>query len=97
MLIQKPIFSAKSLREHQKNKVYSFYVLPSANKFQIKKEFEKLFRVQVKKVRTSRQKPVLAPLRWHQKKPGKIYTKLRKKALVELSPGQQLPFFFSNA
>ncbi|CAJ0851486.1 778_t:CDS:2 [Entrophospora sp. SA101] len=73
---------------YQKNKIYAFYVLPSANKFQIKQELEKMFQVKIKKVRTSRHKPVLRQTRYLQKSPTRIYTKLKKKAFVELMPGQ---------
>ena len=96
MLIQKPILTEKSQLVYQKNKVYTFYVLPSANKFQIKNALETMFsdsKIKVKSVRTSRQKPVLQKTRYLQKSPTRIYTKLRKKAFVELMPGQKMPDF----
>ena len=96
MIIQKPILTEKSQLINQKNKVYSFYVLPSANKFQIRMAVEEMFKdanVKVKSIRTSRQKPVLQKTRYLQKSPTRIYTKLRKKAFVELMPGQNLPIF----
>ena len=93
MLIIKPILTEKGQLIYQNNKVYTIYVLPSANKFQIKKAFQEMFQVKVKKVRTSRQKPVLRQTRYLQKSPTRIYTKLRKKAFVELMPGQKLPIF----
>jgi ribosomal protein L23 len=101
MLIQKPVLTTKSQLLHQKNKVYTFYVLPSANKFQIKKTFEEMFsdektKIKVKKVRTSRQKPVLQKTRYLQKFPGKIYTSMRKKVFVQLVSGQNLPNFFGE-
>ncbi|CAJ0749013.1 23663_t:CDS:10 [Entrophospora sp. SA101] len=81
---------------YQKSKFYAFYVLPSANKFQIKQELEKMFPIKVKKVRTSRQKPVLHKARFLQKSPSKIYTKLKKKAFIELMPGSKLPEVFEE-
>ena len=93
MLILKPVLTEKSQSLYQKNKIYAFYVLPSANKFQIRQELEKMFQVKIKKVRTSRQKPVLRQARYLQKSPTRIYTKLRKKAFVELMPGQKIPIF----
>ena len=96
MLIQKPLLTEKGQLLYQKNKIYAFYVLPSANKFQIKQELEKMFQVKIKTVRTSRQKPVLRQTRYLQKSPTKIYTKLRKKAFVELMPGQKLANFFEE-
>ena len=94
MLIQKPVLTEKSQLLYQKNKTYIFSVLPSANKFQIKQELEKMFQVKIKKVRTSRQKPVLRQTRYLQKSPGRICTKLQKKAFIELVPGHNLPNFF---
>ena len=94
MLIQKPILTEKAQSLYQKNnKIYVFSVLPSANKFQIKQELEKMFQVKVKTVRTSRQKPVLRQARYLQKSPTRIYTKLKKKAFIELMPGQKLAIF----
>ena len=93
MLILKPVLTEKGQSLYQKNKIYAFYVLPSANKFQIRQELEKMFQVKIKKVRTSRQKPVLRQARYLQKSPTRIYTKLRKKAFVELMPGQKIPIF----
>jgi len=94
MLIQKPVLTEKAQSLYQKkNKVYVFSVLPSANKFQIKQELEKMFQVKVKTIRTSRQKPVLRQARYLQKSPTRIYTKLKKKAFIELMPGQKLPIF----
>ena len=96
MLIQKPNLSEKSQRVYQQNKIYTFDVSPSANKFQIREDFEKMFQVKVKKVRTSRKRRVLQKPRYLQKHPGKLYTKLRKKAFIELMPGQKLPNFFGE-
>src|SRR3954467_1166665 len=96
MLIQKPILTEKGQLTYQKNKVYTFYVLPSINKFQIKQELESMFQVKIKKVRTSRQKSVLRQTRYLQKSPTRVYTKLKKKAFVELMPGQKLVNFFEE-
>ncbi|SRR6266511_3748990 len=96
MLIQKPVLTEKGQLIYQSNKVYTFYVLPSANKFQIKQILEEMFQVKVKRVRTSRQKPVLRQTRYLQKSPTRTYTKLRKKAFVELMPGQKLLNFFEE-
>jgi large subunit ribosomal protein L23 len=93
MIIQKPVFSEKSWKEYQRGKICVFYVAPSANKFQIKKSFEEMFRVKVKKVRTSRKKPVSQKTSSLRRLPGKNSTKLQKKAFVELMPNQELPLF----
>jgi len=89
-VIIKPVLTEKGHLTH------AFYVLPQANKFQIKKAFEEMFKVKVKKVRTSRQKPVLRQTRYLQKSPTRIYTKLRKIARIELMPGQKLPELFEK-
>ena len=93
MLIQKPVLTEKGQILYQKNKIFTFYVSPSANKFQIKQELEGMFNVKIKKIRTSRQKPVLRQSRYLQKAATKIFTKLKKKAFVELMPGEKLPIF----
>jgi|ERR1043166_2616154 large subunit ribosomal protein L23 len=95
-VIQKPILSEKAQTLYQKNKIYVFLVTPQANKFQIKQELEKTHSTKIKKIRTSRKKPVLHKTRYLQKFPGKIYTKLQKKAFVELMPGQKLLGFFEE-
>ena len=92
-MIIKPILSKKSVNALEKRNVYTFMVSPKANKFQIKKALEELFQVKVKKVRTTRKKPVLQSSRYLQKAPKKIYTKLEKKAFVELFPGQEIKDF----
>jgi ribosomal protein L23 len=91
MIIQKPVYSEKSRLVYQKNKVCVFYVSPQANKFQIREDFEKIFKVKVKKIRTSRQKPVKQKTSFRHKFPGKSYTKLLKKAFIELMPNHELP------
>ncbi|WNE41074.1 MAG: 50S ribosomal protein L23 [Mycoplasmataceae bacterium] len=93
MLIQKPVLTEKGQSLYQKNKIYTFYVSPTANKFQIKQKLEEMFGAKIKKVRTSRQQPVLRQSRYLQKSPTKIYTKLRKKAFVELMTGEKLNIF----
>src|SRR4051812_14339605 len=99
MIIQKPVLTKKSQLLQQKNKVYAFYVQPSANKFQIRMAIESMFgeaKIKVKTIRTIRQKSVLQKTRFLQKTPGKIYTSVRKKALIQLMPGQNLPNFFEE-
>jgi ribosomal protein L23 len=100
MLIHRPLISDKSKKLYKENKVVVLLVNPKANKFQIKKEFEETFKnlkAKVKKVRTSRQKPVLQKPYLLRKFPGKCYTKLKKKAFIELVSGQELPdSFYEN-
>ena len=51
-IIKKPIMSEKSYAGIQ-NKIYTFVVDKRANKVEIKKAVEEIFKVQVKKVNTS--------------------------------------------
>ena len=94
-VIQRQVLSKKSFEQQAKAKIYTFYVHPVANKFQIKQaieDYEKQLgrKVKVKKIRTCREKPVKQKTSLLRKFPGKIYTKLRKKAFVQLQPGYQL-------
>ena len=94
-IIQQQVLSKKSFEQQTKTKTYTFYVHRAANKFQIKQaieDYEKKFgrKVKVKKIRTCREKPVKQKTSLLRKFPGKFYTKLRKKAFVQLQPGYQL-------
>jgi large subunit ribosomal protein L23 len=84
------VLSHKSYQQQEKEKIYTFWVNPRANKFQIKQFVEQFFQVKVKKVRTCREKPVLQKTSLLRRFPGKLYTKLRKKAFIQLAPGYQL-------
>ena len=89
-IIHSYVLSRKSYQQQEKAKIYSFWVNPRANKFQIKQFIEQFFRVKVKKIRTCREKPVQQKVSLLRRFPGKIYTKLRKKAFIQLVPGYQL-------
>lgn len=89
-IIRGYILSHKSYQQQEKEKIYAFWVNPRANKFQIKQFIENFFQVKVKKVRTCRNKPVQQKISLLRKFPGKFYTKLQKKAFVQLAPGYQL-------
>ncbi|WNE41493.1 MAG: hypothetical protein AM1032_000233 [Mycoplasmataceae bacterium] len=89
-IIKKFIFTWKSEQQKKNNNVYTFYVDPSSNKFQMKNSLEKLFGVKVEKICVSREKPIL-------KNPKKnIYTKLKKKIFVKLKPGYKIGDFDAN-
>jgi large subunit ribosomal protein L23 len=89
-IIRSYVLSHKSYRQQEKEKVYTFWVNPRANKFQIKQFIEEFFRVKVKKVRTCREKPVQQKVSLLRRFPGKLYTKQQKKAFVQLVPGYSL-------
>lgn len=82
---------SKLISQREKGKI-CVEVKPAANKFQIKKAFEELFGAKVKQVNTTRKKPVLQKSSYLRRFPGKAYTKLQKKAFIELVPNQKLSF-----
>ncbi|SRR6266487_1670621 len=89
-IIRGYVLSRKSYQQQEKEKIYTFWVNPRANKFQIKQLIEEFFRVKVKKVRTCREKPVQQKVSLLRRLPGKPYTKSRKKAFIQLVPGYRL-------
>lgn len=83
-IIKRFILTLKSEQQKKSENIYTFYVDPAANKFQIRNALEALFNVKVERVTVSREKPIL-------KNPKKnIYTKLKKKAFVKLKPGYKI-------
>ncbi|MCE8162611.1 MAG: 50S ribosomal protein L23 [Candidatus Moeniiplasma glomeromycotorum] len=97
-IILKPVLTEKSklISRQEKGRV-CVEVNPKANKFQIKKAFEELFRVKVEKVNTTRKKPVLQKSSYLQRFPGKSYTKMQKKAFIKLTANQKLNFLEKEA
>lgn len=89
-IIQEWVLSSKSREQEKKKGIYSFYVHPKANKYQIKQAIENLYLVKVKKIRVCRQKPVKQKTSLLRKFPGKFSTSLRKKAFIELFSGYRL-------
>ena len=83
-IIKKFILTWKSQEQKKNNNVYTFYVDPSSNKFQIREVIENLFNVKIEKLNVSREKPIL-------KNPKRnIYTKLKKKVFVKLRSGYSI-------
>ncbi len=86
-IIIRPIVTEKSnaLMEHG---TYTFEVLPDANKIEIRKAVERVFKVKVSKVHTMNVHP-------KPKRMGVFLGKSRswKKALVTLAEGQRIEFF----
>ena len=87
-IIRQPVISEKSTLLTEKHNKYVFEVAPDANKIQIKKAVEDIFKVAVVKVRTMRM-------------PGKTKrvrlqigrTPEWKKALVTLKQGDRIELF----
>ncbi|MFN4197236.1 MAG: 50S ribosomal protein L23 [Caldimicrobium sp.] len=87
-IILAPIITEKSMLLKEKNNQVSFWVAPNANKIEIRKAVEELFKVKVIDVQTIR---VKGKPKGGYRNPGK--TSLRKKAIVRLAEGQTIEFF----
>ncbi|BDG62222.1 50S ribosomal protein L23 [Caldinitratiruptor microaerophilus] len=86
-IIIRPWITEKSTALMQDRK-YTFEVHPDANKVQIKKAVEEIFKVKVLKVNTMRVPGKLRRVgRFVGRKPD------RKKAIVTLAEGQSIPIF----
>ena len=86
-IIVRPIITEKSSRLMEENK-FTFEVLPAANKIEIRKAVEDVFKVKVLSVHT---------LQVHSKpkRKGRFIGRSRswKKAVVTLVPGERIEFF----
>jgi large subunit ribosomal protein L23 len=86
-IIVRPIITEKTSRMMSDNK-YTFEVLPTVNKIEIRKAVESVFKVKVSSVHTMKvhSKP---------KRMGRFLGRSRswKKAIVTLLPGQRIEFF----
>jgi large subunit ribosomal protein L23 len=86
-IIVRPIITEKSSRMMSQNK-YTFEVLPKANKIEIRKAVEEVFKVKVSSVHTIK-------VRSKPKRMGRFLGRSRswKKAIVTLIPGERIEFF----
>ena len=86
-IIIRPVVTEKSSRMMEGNK-YTFEVMPAANKIEIRKAIEEVFKVKVSSVHTIKvhSKP---------KRMGRFLGRTRswKKAIVTLLPGERIEFF----
>ena len=87
-VILAPIITEKSMYLKEKYNQVSFWVDPSANKIEIKKAVEDLFKVKVVDVQTIR---VKGKPKGSFRNPGR--TSIRKKAIVRLAEGETIEFF----
>jgi large subunit ribosomal protein L23 len=87
-VIKRPIVTEKTSIQKEKDNQVTFEVDANANRVQIRKAVEEIFKVQVAGVRT-------AHVRGKFKQRGRIIGKRRdwKKAVVTLLPGQRIDFF----
>ena len=87
-VIKRPIVTEKTSIQKENDNQITFEVDKDANRVQIRKAVEEIFKVQVIGVRT-------AHVRGKFKQRGRIIGKRRdwKKAVVKLTPGQRIDFF----
>lgn len=94
-IVLNSLISEKANRELEIHKRYIFFVNPKANKIQISNEINKLFGVEVVKVRTM----IYAPnIKIKNTKRGLQVGKSSKlkKAIIELNQGQQIDIYSSD-
>jgi large subunit ribosomal protein L23 len=87
-IIRRPLVTEKSTQQKEAHNQYVFEVQREANKIEIQKAIERLFKVKVTQVRTSN---VLGKV----KRLGRKYGKRPdwKKAIVTLKEGDRIEFF----
>lgn len=90
-IIRRPLVTEKSTGLRETGNVIAFEVDPSANKIDVKRAVEDLFKVKVEEVR-------LLNVRGKMKRMGKFAGRRRdwRKAYVKLVEGQQAPEFFEG-
>lgn len=87
-LIRYPLMTEKGMEATETNNQYVFAVARQANKVEIRKAVEALFKVKVKQVRTQIMKGKVKRVgRWSGKRPD------WKKAVVTLMPNDKIEFF----
>lgn len=86
-IIKRPIISEKSMGLMAENK-YTFMVHPKANKIEIKKAVEEIFKVKVEDVNTMRVHGKRRRMGMHVGR-----TSDWKKAVVKIAEGQRIEFF----
>jgi large subunit ribosomal protein L23 len=87
-IIRRPLITEKSTRQKEENRQYIFEVDRDANKIEIQSAVERLFKVKVIQVRTSK---VLGKVKRLGRRQGKRTD--WKKAIVTLQEGDRIDFF----
>ena len=87
-VIKRPLVTEKSTLHRELHNKITIEVDPDANRVEIQKAIESIFKVKVDTVRTVNVKGKI-------KRRGRIFgkTKDRKKAIVTLMPGERIDFF----
>ena len=87
-IIQKPLITEKSNRIKEKENKFTFQVHPDANKTEIKKALEQLFKVKVVKINTVKLPGKRKRFGYH------VFTRpVVKKAIATLKPGDRIELF----
>jgi large subunit ribosomal protein L23 len=87
-VVIRPLLSEKGMHGIETRNVYPFEVWPNANKIEIRKAIEEKFGVHVIAVRTLRIHGKSRRQRWYQHG----FTRMWKKALVQLKEGDRIEF-----
>lgn len=87
-VIRKPLITEKSTLGREEENLATFAVDPRANKHEIRRAVEELFKVEVLTVRTMRQPRKTRRIGRHQGRRAEW-----KKAIVQLAEGQSIEFF----
>jgi large subunit ribosomal protein L23 len=87
-IIKRPLNTEKTNTQHEDQNKVSFEVADNANRIEIKKAIEKIFKVNVSSVNTMH-------VKGKKTQRGKISGKHKdwKKAIVTLMPGEKINFF----
>lgn len=90
-IIRRPLVTEKSTIMRENGNILSFEVDPSANKIDVKRAIEQLFKVKVAEVR-------VVNTRGKMKRMGRFVGKRNdwRKAYVRLQPGEKTPDFFEG-
>ncbi|NPV83432.1 MAG: 50S ribosomal protein L23 [Candidatus Aminicenantes bacterium] len=88
-IILRPLITEKSTRLKESHREVCFEVAPEANKIEVKKAVEELFKVKVERV-------TIVNLQGKTKRLGRTLgrTKDRRKAYVKLRPGEKMIEYF---
>ncbi len=88
-VILKPLITEKSTRLKESHREVCFEIAPDANKIEVKKAVEELFKVRVERV-------TIVNLKGKTKRLGRTLgrTKDRRKAYVKLKPGEKMIEYF---
>ena len=92
-IVKRPIITEKATMASEQMNRFTFEVIQSANKIEIKNAIEKMYGVQVTKVRTANFGGGKASLKYTNKGIVKAKAKKWKKAIVSVAEGETIDLF----